>query len=459
MKRAILFITAFFAINSFSQEHFAGLNTSSRVGIISGTNNPAELMNMSNKFEASILGTSFNVSNNKIGFNDILTGKNLETLIFTGNEPVNFRIDGEIYGPSFAMKTKNWAIAITSKASGKLDIVDVDTHLGDALVNSGLNSILGSTTINNDYNQRLNGTTWGEIGLSAATNLLNDSTHKVNIGATFKLLFPGSYSNLGLDKFNGTITNTAGQAYLNNTTANLNITYSGGLAESFSNFNDYSKSVFGSLNGFSGDIGINYQWKDTPESNPKKNQNKYKLNVGLSIKNIGAMTFKDDNNFSTNYVLNIQSTINDPQGLNLNQFENIDNLQQIETILINEGYLDKIEAEKKDFKVKLPTTISLYADVKLISSFYVTGFLQQKLNDNNANDQITAQNILTITPRFNAGFFEVFAPFSSSEISGFNTGLGFRVGGFYIGSGSIITALINDSKQADFYTGFRWAFL
>ena len=86
MKRAILFITAFFAINSFSQEHFAGLNTSSRVGIISGTNNPAELMNMSNKFEASILGTSFNVSNNKIGFNDILTGKNLETLIFTGNE-------------------------------------------------------------------------------------------------------------------------------------------------------------------------------------------------------------------------------------------------------------------------------------------------------------------------------------------------------------------------------------
>ncbi len=459
MKKIIIILSIFFTINSFSQEHFAGLNTSSRVGIISGSNNPAELMNMSNKFEASILSTSFNLSNNKIGFSDILSGKNLETLIFTGSEPVNLRIDGEIYGPSFALKTKNWALGITSKATGKLDVVDVDTNLGDAFVNSGLNSVLGSTTVNNNYNQRLNGTTWGEIGITAATSLLNDVTHKVNVGATFKLLFPGSYSNLGLDKFNGTITNSAGQVFLNNTTANLNIAYSGGLAESFSNFNDYSKSVFGSLNGFSGDIGINYQWKDAPESNPKKNQNKYKLNAGLSIKNIGSMTFKDDNNFSTNYILNIQSTIDNPQGLNLNQFENIDNLQQIETILINEGYLDKVEAEKKDFKVKLPTTISLYADVKIIPTFFVTGFLQQKLNDDNANDQITAQNILTITPRFNTGFFEVFAPFSTSEVSGFNTGIGFRVGGFFIGSSSIVTALINDSKQADFYTGFRWAFL
>ncbi len=461
MRKLLITSISLIGITAFSQEHFAGLTTSNRVGVLSATNNPAELVNMSHTFEAGFYSLSANVSNNKIGINDLFSDSDLETILFTGNDPVNLRVDTEIYGPSFGMKYKKLAFAITTKITGKLDVVDVDPNLGDGLVNAGLNSLFGSTTISNDYNQRLSGTTWGEIGLTGALNIINNAEHKFNVGATFKLLFPGSYSNLGLDKFNGTITNTAGDVYLSNVNnVNLNIAYSGGLADNFSNVNDYTKSLIGGLNGFSGDLGINYQWRDQPEDNPKKNQNKYKLNAGLSVRNIGSMTFKDDNNYATNYVLNIPSaTIGNP-GLNLNQFENVENLQEVEEILINEGYLNKVEAEKNEFTVKLPTTITAYADVKLIPKVFISGFLQQKLNENNGNDQITSQNIVTITPRFTTGFFEVFAPFSNTEIAGFSSGVGFRIGGFFLGSSSVITALAsNNSKQADIYTGFRWGFL
>lgn len=461
MRKLLITSISLIGITAFSQEHFAGLTTSNRVGVLSATNNPAELVNMSHTFEVGFYSLSANVSNNKIGINDLFSDNDLETILFTGNDPVNLRVDTEIYGPSFGMKYKKLAFAITTKITGKLDVVDVDPNLGDGLVNSGLNSLFGSTTISNDYNQRLSGTTWGEVGLTGALNIINNAKHKFNVGATFKLLFPGSYSNLGLDKFNGTITNTAGDVYLSNVNnVNLNIAYSGGLADNFSNVNDYTKSLIGGLNGFSGDLGINYQWRDQPEDNPKKNQNKYKLNAGLSVRNIGSMTFKDDNNYATNYVLNIPSaTIGNP-GLNLNQFENVENLQEVEEILINEGYLNKVEAEKNEFTVKLPTTITAYADVKLVPKVFISGFLQQKLNENNGNDQITAQNIVTITPRFTTGFFEVFAPFSNTEIAGFSSGVGFRIGGFYLGSSSVITALASDnSKQADIYTGFRWGFL
>ncbi|MBC7523940.1 MAG: hypothetical protein H7239_05830 [Flavobacterium sp.] len=441
----------------FAQEHFSGLNTSSQVGIMTATLNPAELVNMKHKFQINVFSGSINVSNNKIGFSDLTSNKNLESLIFTGSDPVNLRADAEFYLPSIAMKYKKFAFAIIPKGNAKLDVVDVDTHLGDAITNAAANSIFGSaTTVNNNYNQRVNGTTWGEIGFTGAMNIVNNATHKINIGTTLKMLFPGSYANLGLDKFQGTIVTNSitGQAELRNTTANLNIAYSGGLTNSFTNFNDYTKSVFGGLNGFSGDIGVNYQWKDLPESNPKKNSNKYKLNVGMSIKNIGSMTFKDDNNSSKNYLLQIQGT----QSLNLNQFQNVNSLPQIETILLNSGYL--IEQNKeKNFKVKLPTTFNLYADVKLIPKFFISGLIQQKINNNSSNDQITAQNIISITPRFDTGFFEVFAPFNNTQISGFSSGIGFRVGGFYLGSGSIITALINDSKQGDIYTGYRFSFL
>jgi hypothetical protein len=458
MKKLNLIVIALIAYSGFSQDHFAGLNTSSRVGIMSTSINPAELTNMSNRFEVNVIGSSFNIANNKIGFSDLSSNNSLESLLFKGTDPVNMRIDAEVYGLGLAMKYKKWAFAITSKAHGKLDAIDVDTKLGDALVNSGLNSAFGSATINNNYNQRLNGTTWGEVGFTLSRNLIDNVKYKFNAGATFKLLFPGSYANLGLDKFQGTITNTAGQVYMNNTTANLNIAYSGGLANNFSSFNDYSKSVFGGMNGFSGDLGVNFQWKDKPEMNPKKNLNKYKLNIGMAVRNMGSMTFKDDNNHSTNYQLDIHSTLANPQGLNLNQFQNIDNLQQVETILINQGYLN-IVPQKKDFVVKLPTLFSAYADVKIISKIFITGYIQQKLNSNNSNDQITIQNSYTLTPRLNLGFFEVYSPWTHNEVSGMNGGIGFRVGGFYLGSGSIVTALINDSKQGDFYTGFRWAFL
>jgi hypothetical protein len=85
--------------------------------------------------------------------------------------------------------------------------------------------------------------------------------------------------------------------------------------------------------------------------------------------------------------------------------------------------------------------------------------MQQKVRKDSENDQITALNIVSITPRINLGFFETYVPISNNQISGTTVGFGFRLGGFYLGSNSIVSSLTNNGKQADFYTGFRWAFL
>ena len=446
MKKIFLTAALLLSAFGFSQEQFAGLTTSSRVGIINADINPAELTNLSKKFEVNIFGVSFNVANNKIGFSDLTSNANFEDLIFQGSDPVNMRFDAEIIGPSVAMKWQKWGFGFTTKAYGKLNVIDVDPHIGDAITTGGLNSLIGSTTLNNTNNQRLNGTTWGEIGLSAGRILYDTEKYQISAGAKFKLLFPGSYSNFGADQFQGTINNNLGSPTLTNADANLNFAYSGNLADSFSNFNDYSSSIFGNLNGAAIDFGATFKIKDAGD--------KYKLKTGLSVRNIGSMKFSDANNNSTNYKLQI----NGGQSLDLTQFQNVDNLQQVETILLNSGYLTK-QSSNKDFKVKLPTQVTLYADVKIIPKVYVSGLLLQKLNKDNSNDQVAALNSFSITPRVNLGFFEAYLPFTNNEIAGSNLGVGFRLGGFYIGSGSILTAVIADSKQVDIYTGFRWAFL
>ena len=444
MKTLLITFSLLVGFVAIAQDNFSGISTSNRVGILNATINPAEFSNLSKKFEINFYGFSFDVSNNKIGFNDLISDTNLEDLIFTGTESVNMRIDGQILGPSFAMKWKKWGFGITTKANVKFDVVDVDTTLGNAIFNNDLP--LNTTVLNQSENQRLSGTSFGEVGFSASRNVFENDNHRWDVGVTLKFLFPGSYSNFGLSNLNGTITQNASGAFLTtNQPANLNVAYSGSLADSFSNFNDYTQSVFGGLNGVATDIGVTYQWKDGKE--------KYKIKGGLSVRNIGSMTFKDDNNYNTNYTFTTQGR----PPLNLNLFENVDNLSEVEAILISNGYLTQTP-NKTDFKVNLPTLLTMYADFKIVPKVYVTGYLQQKMKKDDANEQITSRNIFSVTPRVNLGFFEAYLPVSTDDISGTNVGFGFRLSGFYLGSNSIITSL-TDGKQANIYTGFRYAFL
>ena len=446
MKKITFLLSVFFIIPAFAQEHFSGISTSKRVGILNIGMNPSELANLNSKFEIQLFATSINVANNKIGIKDLNNDSNLENLIFKGNEPVNLNIDAEIAGPGFAMKLLKWGFAITTKGHVKTNIVDVDPNLGSALTNSAIDAIGGGvSTINNTSNQRINATSWGEVGFSVAHKIFENDKHSIRGGLTLKLLFPGSYANIGTGNFNGTITHKSNGDYiLTNANANVNIAYTGNLGNNFTNTSDYTKSVFGNLSGMGADIGFDYQLKGTGKS--------YKLKVGAAIKNMGSMTFKGDDNVSRNYLLKVD------KDLNSNIFNNVDGIKDIEKVLIDNGFLTLQEGQK-DFKVKLPTVLNLYADVKVISKVNLTLFLQQKMNANGGNNQIISQNIFSITPRVSLGFFEAYIPVSFNEISGTTGGFGFRLGGFFIGSNSIITSLTSNGKQADIYTGFRYGFL
>ena len=446
MKNLLLIPILLFSLNSFSQDHFSGITTSKRVGILNVGMNPSELASLKNKFEVQMFSSSINISNNKIGFSDIIDGNNLENMIFKGTDPVNFNIDTEFLGPGFAIKLLKWGFAVTSKGHIKGNVVDVDPNLGSALINSTLNSVGSSSVISSSTNQRMNTTAWGEIGFSVAHKIYETKKYKINAGITLKLLFPGAYANIGLDKFQGTITDNSGNLVLTNASANMNIAYSGNLGNQFTNTSDYTKSVFGNLQGMATDIGFDYQLISSGKN--------YKLKIGAALKNIGSMTFKSDSNYSTNYTLAIQGS----QQLNLNEFQNSNGVKDIEQILVNSGYLSNTP-QSNDFKVQLPTVLNLYADIKIISKLNVTLFTQQKIKSNGGNDQITSQNIISVTPRFSVGFFEAYIPVAINEVSGTTAGVGFRLGGFFLGSNSVLSAITSDGKQADFYTGFRFAFL
>ncbi len=437
-------VIGFSAVALNAQEHYSGLNTSLRTGFIHSGLNPAELVNLRSSYEVQLIGFSLYGTNNKVSFSDINGDRDFEELLFSGADAVNMRIDAQINGPGFAFRTENWAFALSSRATIKADLVDVDVRLGEAIANSETFAI-AQTFINNDFNQRVSAVSYGEIGFTAARKLLHSGAHKLSGGATVKLLFPGSYANFGADEFSGSIVQNAGQLSLQNTSATLNFAYSGNLADDFTEAGQYTKSVFGKPNGFGADIGLNYRFQSAESD-------RYVLNAGVSVRNIGAMTFSDANNASTNYSLDIGPG----ESLNLNQFDEVENLREAEQILLASGFLDRTQNNSRDFKVKLPTVLTLYADYNVYRSLYVSALYKQPLTDDAANDQITNQRVISVTPRLSLNHFEIWSSWSDGEFAGLTGGLGFRVYGFFIGSGSVLTALASDAKQADVYIGYSF---
>ena len=217
MKKITYVVLALLSLNAYSQDHFSGITTSKRVGILNGGINPSEYANLNSKYEIQVFAVSVNMSNNKIGYKDLTKGDDIESLIFDTKGNVDFDVSAEIQLPAFGMRYKKWGFGVTTKAYIKASIIDLDADLGNALINDQLNSVDGITNILSKENQRVNATTYGELGFSVARSLYQTEKHQINAGITLKLLFPGSYANLGLDNFTGEIIRNGNDLSLTNT--------------------------------------------------------------------------------------------------------------------------------------------------------------------------------------------------------------------------------------------------
>ena len=50
----------------------------------------------------------------------------------------------------------------------------------------------------------------------------------------------------------------------------------------------------------------------------------------------------------------------------------------------------------------------------------------------------------------------IYLPVNYNELTSFNAGLSVRLGPLFVGSGSLLTAMLGESKQADFHFGLRF---
>lgn len=444
MKKIFLILVCAFPLFMFSQEHFLGINTSRKTTMLNVDYNPAELVNLSNKVDIGILHLSVNASNNKINILDFIdsdkSSEDYEAALLSGGDPFNTTVNLKLMGPSIGVRLNNWGFGIKYTINANVSLTDLDPKLID-IIDAEEDFI---TEVRTKDNQRITAVAYQTLDFSVARNIMENEKSKFSVGLTLKLLASEAYANGGINKLNVDIEREDEDLYFSNVNADVELTYSGMFNQSF---DEYNYSFLGNgIEGIGSDIGLNYQIKNTDLKYP------YKLNLGLAVKDIGSMNIKE-NARKEGYKLNIPPT----ERFNATEFDDIENAEDLIDVLEESNYFESTNSSTTA-KVKLPTSLHIYADYQFIGNFFGTLQINQSLVKNSNNSVIPNYSTYALIPRYSVNGFEAYLPLSVSTISMFNAGFGLRLGGFfYLGSSSALSAMLQDEiKKIDLHLGLRF---
>ena len=425
------------SLSAIAQQSFVGIQNTSRRGVLHSVMNPAEVTNLSKNVDINLFSLSAGVSNDALTFNEIIGEEDIESLLFDRieNTPVNLNVAVNLLGPSFAFKAGKWGFGIYSQLIANVGITNLNSELGRAF--SDLD-IEGSREfrIESPTNQRVNVAGWAEIGGTVGRKIYSNDKHEFSAGIAARFLMPVAYMNAGIGNLNGTIKVDENEGIiLTDATGELNLNYSpSALDEDLYGLSINNVSPQ-NMSGLAFDIGVSHVYLVDGIA---------KAHSGISLKGLGSLDFGESQ-------MNSTLTMNIPNNSNYRLDDLEGDIDEIEAQLLASGFFTK--AAESGHSVRLPRLLTAYTDLRVTKVFYLSLFSQWSLSGRSANQQLASQNIVAITPRLKLGGFEMYSPWAKYQISGITGGLGFRFGGFFVGSNSIITGFLAETKQADVHIG------
>ncbi|MFV0606984.1 MAG: DUF5723 family protein [Niabella sp.] len=415
--------------------------------MIGAFSNPANVANSKYKWDVNLFGINTGVGNNNASFklsNLSESFSDIENSLFpsSGNKNLNALANVDILDPSVMLNIdpKN-TFAITTRARVLSNVKDIDNNLVNS-VRDNTDDITFPYTINSSVNQSIKVNGWSELGVTWGRVVINKENVFLKAGLSAKYLRGTGDTYVNMNSLKGTLSETSGGDILLSD-ATGRIATSTGVDFENAEISDILKQT-GSGIGF--DIGVVYELRP----NKFNNAGEYKVRIAASIMDIGSIKYKNNPSYYGDYSMNIPSgqyfNVSDLEGKSFNEIKNV---------LDTSRFFTK-NSTTANLTTSLPTTLQANIDVNLIKRFYLNIGGQFAIN---AKDQIQNpyyQNNITFTPRFESRSFGVFLPINYNSLTKLNAGLALRAGPFFIGSGSLLSLAISESKQMDFFMGLRF---
>jgi hypothetical protein len=443
-------------------QDFAGIRTGNYSGVSSVFANPANIADSRHRWDFNLFGLSAAIANNKASFKLKDIGKVVDTdslknsMFSQGNGNSSGFASAVVQGPSvFFNLNKKSAIALTTRARMITNIIDIDSKFAQQFINEEDNNSTYPYSISSADNMVVNANGWTELGLSYAREISNEGKHYFKGGISLKYLAGAGHASVNINNLNATINNdvTRDETYLSNTSGSIGLSF-GGM--SIDDFEPKDLLKFNSK-GIGADIGFVYEYRPDTASWNRNDLNKYKFKIGLAILDLGSIKYERDLTRSASYGIKITgsqrfylSSLSDA-GID-NYKDTLDKYPQF--------FPPDASGNAASYNTALPTTLQLNADYHFHKGFYVNLAAQFGLTNSGSKAYASQYyNAVAVTPRFENKLLGVYLPLSYNALSQFTAGASFRVGGFFFGSGSVLSAALGNSKQADFFIGLHFGSL
>lgn len=448
-----LTLSAFFILLSFNlfAQSFIGNRSGNYTGVNGAFFNPANIADNRYKWNVNLLGINAGIGNTTTSFSlknlsETLDG-DADSLIFgTSGKDINGAVNIDFFGPSFMFNiNKKTSIALTTRVRAMANITDVSGKLIQS-INNDINGGL-PYSLNNNNNQKITANGWTDFGVTVGRVLLDKGIHFIKGGITLKYLAGVGNSYININKLNATIDQDVDNtAYLTNANGAVGIGYAD------IDFDKFESSDAFKFNGkgFGGDLGLVYEFRPDAEKLTERYQNKYKLKVGIALLDIGSIKYEPKPNEFGNYTMHV------PSGQKWYPDDIDGSIAEIKEYFDGSPYFTRENAGQSSYKVSLPTNLQLNIDYAVTNMLYVEAAGQINLAQKSNRYNSFYYNTFALTPRYEGRRIGVYLPLSYNELTHFNAGIAFRLGQLYIGSGSIITALVDKSKQIDVHFGINF---
>lgn len=463
MKASILTAFLLAALQPLCAQDFPGFRAGNYTGVNGVFFNPASIADSRYRFDFNLVSLSTMVGNNRASFNlnNVIKSFDSDELeaqfVGSGAGLTSGMVGVDVHGPSLMFNTgKRASVALTTRARTIANIIDVDGPLASQLANDIDNSVTYPYTLSSNANMRLAVNGWSEFGVSYAQILKDEGAHFFKGGLTLKYLAGAGNGYLNMRNLAGTLSEDAVNGeYLSNTTGRIDVGFGGvNMSDIGEDFTKMESS------GFGGDLGFVYEfrpdheaYKSGDEGDWQRDRNKYKFKVGVALLDIGSMKYERDRTRSGGY----DASITGAERLYLDDLSSRDIDDYKQFFESRPQYFTPVAgSNESNYKVALPTTIQLDVDYHLHRGFYAQLAAQLPMvNDKVYNSRYYSS--FTFTPRYEGRAIGFYLPFNYNSLTRFNAGVSLRMGPLFIGSGSLITAVLGDSKQADVHFGIHIA--
>ncbi|RYY59750.1 MAG: hypothetical protein EOO05_12320 [Chitinophagaceae bacterium] len=463
MKKIVLIVSTFVTTAVMAQD-FPGIRTGSHAGVLGVFSNPANIADSRYKWHANLLSVNTGVGNTSGSFdlgdlgNTFSDGELMRRFVGQSGEGTSAMLNAGIYGPSvmFNVGPKS-TIALSTRGRILMNAIDFDGRLANQLLYPEDRDFELPYEIRSGNSMRVNVNAWTEFGASFGHVLYNEGAHFLKGGVTLKYLAGVTNGYLGLNNLDARLdaNGVSSNGELSNASGTLLMGFGG------ANLDQFSASDLTSFksSGFGGDIGFVYEYR--PESaletdalsSWRAQREKYKFRFGVSLMDLGKINYDRDNRRSGNYAIDIQGA----EFVDLQELGN-QGLDELNTYFASQPDLfTPIAQDGSTYKVGLPTTLQLDADYHIHEGFFVNLGGQVSLSNNDTkiyNSQYYSG--VSLTPRFEGKRLGIYLPLSYNALTDFNAGFSIRYGPVFIGSGSLLTALIGNTKQVDAHFGISF---